>query len=81
MENKGYTLKLETKCGSMILDNLDEYVFAKKYLYYSKLPNLDAEKKDEGSVGRVPRGIVNKAFRLLKGSSKWVEIKMKQFKE
>lgn len=70
-----YILKLETKLGPIVLEDLDEYVFAKKYLYYSK------DENGEDCVGRIPREVIYKAFRLLKGSSKWIEIKMKQFKE
>lgn len=69
--DKLYSIKLCTKLGEVILEDIVEYVFAKRYIYYSN-------SKDQ--VGRIPRETVSHAYRLISDSSKWVEIKMKIFK-
>ena len=67
-----YTIKLDTEVGEIIVDNVEEYVFAKKYLYYSLMNN---------EVGRIPRSRIRKAFRKFRGSSRWIKIHAKQFKK
>lgn len=72
MALKSYILKLETTLGILDLSDVIEFVFAKRYMYYST---------SDDRVGRIRRGNIKKAFRLISGSSKWVEVKMKQFDE
>ncbi len=67
---KLYSIKLETKVGDIKIEGVEEYVFAKKYMYYSTI---------DDDVGRIVRSNIFKAFRQLRGSTKWVEIKPRQF--
>lgn len=64
-----YTIKLDTKLGEMVIENIVEYVFAKHYFYYST----------EENVNRIERKAIHKAYRLL-SSSKWIPINMKKFR-
>jgi hypothetical protein len=67
---KLYSIKLQTKLGELVIDDVKEYVFARQYMYYSKA--------DE-TVGRIARQDITKAFRQLEGSTRWVEIRPKKF--
>ena len=63
-----YTIKLDTKVGEVIIEDVIEYVFAKQYFYYST--------KD--IVNRIERISIYKAYRLLSGTI-WIPINMKKF--
>lgn len=63
-----YTIKLDTKVGEVIIEDVVEYVFAKQYFYYST----------KEIVNRIERTSIYRAFRLLSGT-KWIPINMKKF--
>ena len=64
-----YMIKLDTKLGEVVIEDVIEYVFAKQYFYYST----------KEVVNRIERASIHRAYRLL-SSSKWIPINMKQFK-
>lgn len=69
---KSYTLKLETRVGTLMIENILEFIFAKRYLYYSTM---------DDKVSRIKRSTIHKAYRLISGSTKWVEVRMRLFKD
>jgi len=66
---KSYTLKLLTESGPLVLIDIEEFVFAKKYLYWCT---------SLGEVGRIERSTIISASRLV-DIDKYTSIKMKQF--
>jgi len=72
MEIKYYTIRLQTRAGVVTIENVLEFVFAKRFMYYST--------KDD-QVRRISRKDIKSAQRLINGSDKWVEIRIKNFEK
>ena len=67
---KVYSIKIETRKGEYILDNVEEYVFCRKYMYYCTT---------DDTISAIPRGMIIDAYRRLEGTNDWLKIRMKQY--
>lgn len=69
MADKLYTVRLQTRNGDLLIKDVEEFVLARKYFYYHT--------KD--TFGCIKRSDLKKAYRLIEGSTTFVEIKSRRF--
>lgn len=60
-----YTLKIQTNLGEVVVENVLEFVFGKRFLYYST---------EDDKVGRISRSSIQKSYRQLENRAEWSEI-------